>query len=567
VLTIAFLLLQKRSHLSPNLHPVPLAVSLGDQFTPSFSPDGRQVVFTWNGETQDNFDVYLKSVDSSAHVLRLTTDKDIEYSPTWSPDGQWIAFCRGTDVRGGAIWLIPALGGPERKIIDLDDFASPPNRAISWLRNSKALVVAAALRGQKQRGLHVVDIDSGANTLLTTPSNSEEDMHPAVSPDGRTVAFTRDTGRGISSVLVLPLAGKQGLRAVPIPTPKNIYNALPTWTPDGSHVAFISNAYGETHLWLSPARGSSPAIEIDALGAGVQDPVISGTGQLGFVRQTESSNIWALDLGPPGKGRPKLTRLFASTRTEETPAIRPDGKQIAFASNRSGYSEIWTGRADGSDVMQVTFLQNPVTSSPDWSPNGRRLVFDSRVGDRAHLYALSADGGQTEALSSGPGLSVVPHWSRDNKWIYFSSDRTGRMEVWRVPSHGGPVQQITRDGGFAGVPSPDGENLYYSSDNSPVSSLWQLQLATGKRTLVASSVIRRAYAPTAKGAYFFSGTSSKRQSSLWSYEERSQQKIPLLITDKKIFNGIAISSDEQTLYYSQLEESGHELLLLPEFWR
>ena len=567
VFAIVFTPPRKSSHLSSDLNTVPLAVSLGDQFTPSFSPDGGQIAFAWNGETQDNFDIYLKTVGSSTHVLRLTTNADIDYSPAWSPDGQWIAFCRGTDARGGAVWLIPALGGPERKLIDLDDVASPQNRTISWLKNSKALVVAAALSGQKERGLHVVSIDTGGSTALTTPSHSEEDMHPVVSGDGRTVAFTRDTGRGISSILLTALAGERTLEAVPMPQQKNTYNAHPAWTPDGSHIAFVSNTHGETRLWLSDVRGLSPAVEVDALGTGVHDAVISDSGQLSLVRQVESSNIWALDLGQVGGGTPKLTRLFASTRTEETPAVRPDGKQIAFVSNRSGYSEIWTGRADGSDAMQVTFLHNPVTGSPDWSPDGRRLVFDSRDGDHAQLFTLSADGGRTEALPAGHGLSVVPRWSPDGKWIYFSSDRSGRMEVWRMPSHGGPAEQVTHDGGFAAVLSRDGSNVYYSSDNSPVTSLWRLQLATGKRTLVATSVIRRAYVPIANGAYLFSGTSSKRQSALWSYDERTEHSTELLTTDKKIANGIAISPDEQTLYYSQWEESGHELLLVPQFWK
>lgn len=166
----------------------PPIISLGDQLTPTFSPDGRQVAFTWNGDAQDNFDIYLKLVNSSSPPLRLTTNKDIDYSPAWSPDGEWIAFCRGTDTLGGAVWIVPALGGAERKIVELDTLASPANRFLAWSRDSSKPVVSARIAGVSG-GLHLVDINNGVRRTITAPSPSEEDMHPAVSNDGKMVAF------------------------------------------------------------------------------------------------------------------------------------------------------------------------------------------------------------------------------------------------------------------------------------------------------------------------------------------------------------------------------------------
>ena len=565
-LAVALWLISNRSHLPADLQVTPLAVSLGDQFTPTFSPDGRQVAFTWNGEGQDNFDIYLKLVSSSSRALRLTTNKDVDYSPAWSPDGEWIAFCRGSDTRGGAVWMVPALGGAERKVVDLNALGSPWNRALAWSRDSKNLVVSVELAGQSKKGLHLVNVDTGAVSQMTTPAASEEDMYPAVSPNGRTVAFTRDVGRGVSSILLTPFAGGTP-RTIPAPQARYVYNARPAWTPDGSRVAFVSNAGGDYHLWLSPVQGSGAPQEIAAVGDGIQDAVFSATGQLGLVRQTEDSNIWTVDLRSSVPNEPsKAKRIFASTRTEESPAVRPDGQQIAFASNRSGYGEIWNGRVDGSDLMQVSYLENPVTGSPDWSPDGRRIVFDSRAGGRPQLYIISADGGKAAALPTGEGMSVVPHWSPDGRYIYFSSDRTGRMEIWRVPSAGGVPEQITKEGGFAAAPSPDGAFIYYSSDNAPVSSLWELRIATGQRTLVTSSVLRRGYAPSSQGVYFFSGSTGQDQSSLFFFDQQSLQKIIIFRTDRRMGNGMTLALDGHTLYYTQLDVSGRQLLLVPNFW-
>jgi Tol biopolymer transport system component len=216
--------------------------------------------------------------------------------------------------------------------------------------------------------------------------------------------------------------------------------------------------------------------------------------------------------------------------------------------------------------MQITYFQNPVTGSPDWSPDGRRIVFDSREGERPQLYITSADGGKAVALPTGEGMSVVPHWSPDGRYIYFSSDRTGRMEIWRVSAMGGVPEQITKEGGFAGVLSPDGASIYYSSDNAPVTSLWELRLATGKRTLVTASVIRRAYAPSSQGVYFFSGSTGQDQSSLFFFDKQALGKTVVFRTDRRLGNGITLGTDGHTFYYTQLDVSGRQLLLVSNFW-
>jgi serine/threonine protein kinase len=93
---------------------VPLTTYAGSQGHPSFSPDGSQVAFEWNGEKQDNWDIYVKLVDGGA-PLRLTTNAAEDRAPAWSPDGRQIAFVRG----GNALYSMSPLGGTERKLTDL----------------------------------------------------------------------------------------------------------------------------------------------------------------------------------------------------------------------------------------------------------------------------------------------------------------------------------------------------------------------------------------------------------------------------------------------------------------
>ena len=96
---------------------VPLTTYEGDEDSPSFSPDGNQVAFSWNGEKQDNFDIYLKLI-GSPNSVRLTTDPANDMSPAFSPDGRSIGFVR---VSNGACHLIfiPSIGGPERIVAEV----------------------------------------------------------------------------------------------------------------------------------------------------------------------------------------------------------------------------------------------------------------------------------------------------------------------------------------------------------------------------------------------------------------------------------------------------------------
>src|ERR1019366_4883482 len=136
VLTVAgagLWLTRDRAPLPPP-RVVPLTTFAGSELYPAFSPDGKHVAFTWNGEGRDNYDVYIKMV-GSVTALRLTSDPAYDGAPAWSPDGRQIAFysARG----GGGIYLVSPDGGPERKLADLATNSRP-----AWAADGKYLVVS-----------------------------------------------------------------------------------------------------------------------------------------------------------------------------------------------------------------------------------------------------------------------------------------------------------------------------------------------------------------------------------------------------------------------------------------
>src|SRR5262245_57429712 len=110
---------------------IPFSTFQGSETSPAFSPDGNQIAFVWSGEQDDNLDIYVKLIDGG-NPLRLTTDAAADLNPVWSPDGRYVAFYR-QEEEGGGIFVVPALGGPERKLIAVTRARSGGGALARWL--------------------------------------------------------------------------------------------------------------------------------------------------------------------------------------------------------------------------------------------------------------------------------------------------------------------------------------------------------------------------------------------------------------------------------------------------
>jgi Tol biopolymer transport system component len=133
--------------------------------------------------------------------------------------------------------------------------------------------------------------------------------------------------------------------------------------------------------------------------------------RLAYARNFQNINIWGTSLDPANHELHRL--LVSSTRVQRAPDISPDGKRIVFESDRSGAQEIWVSGIDGSNPVQLSHLNDPLTGSPRWSPTGHLIAFDSRAGGQASVYVVDPDGGIPKRLSTSLNGVSIPTWSRD----------------------------------------------------------------------------------------------------------------------------------------------------------
>jgi Tol biopolymer transport system component len=229
--------------LSP---PVPLTVFQGSEVDPALSPDGTQVALAWNGERQDNFDIYILTIGSGG-LRRLTADAAHEVSPAWSPDGGAIAFLRRLDDDRAALLVAPAAGGPERAIGEIrnDEIRLPQQLgSLSWSPDGRGIAAAHREPGEPHEGIYLFSINGAKRRLTNSPADSHGDHAPAFSPDGRKLAFSRLLGFVNSEIYVLSLDTNGQPSGEVRLTHHKRWSSNPVWTGGGETSCFCSGIRG-----------------------------------------------------------------------------------------------------------------------------------------------------------------------------------------------------------------------------------------------------------------------------------------------------------------------------------
>jgi Tol biopolymer transport system component len=465
----------------------PFTTEGGWKTWPELSPDAEKVVYVWYREGADSGDLYVKPLGVGTRPLQLTEGVAEEASPVWSPDGREIAFVR-FDREGATIYLIPSLGGQERKLADL---SGPPVTESGYLLpdlvwSPDGRWLAYAEMSSEEEPAHIVrlSLDSLEKKRLTTPpENTLGDFSPAISPDGGHLAFLRSSSAswGDLDVWVQSLGGGQ-----PRQLTFGRYDspAALAWTPAGDEIVFTSALWGSGTIYRVGLQGGDPR-QIPGIGESTAFLTVSGSRIVYQQRREGAPSLWRV----PGRRAPaadRVPRVFVDSMwIDYTPAFSPDGRKVAFQSYRSGQPNIWLCDRDGSNPVQLTRFTSH-TGTPRWSPDGRSIVFDSLESGNWDLWVVDAEGGAPQQLTMDPAEDGTPFWSRDGGWIYFHSSRSGRPEIWKLPVDGGQPTQVTDDGGFYAEESWDGETLYYTKSHAG-GGIWAKSLA---RTDADREVVR-----------------------------------------------------------------------------
>ena len=564
-----------------SLTAVPLTAYPGREELATFSPDGSSVAFSWNGEREENWDIYVKLIGPGP-PQQLTTDPGLDTSPAWSPDGRSIAFVRILPDRAVLI-IVPSRGGPERSVLEMQTGIQVFGQLLSWSPDSRFVVVAASLSGETSYAITAVDVTSGRISRLTTPpAGAARDHLPSLSPDGGTLAFVRRSGGQTGDLWLQPLSGT----FVPIGEPTRIGSAAlfyhgVAWSRDGHDLIVSSGNTGNVGLWRIPVQNPGAMQRLSPTSDEWRQPAVSmQQNRLAFTRTTWDENLWRLTLEGAGRPTGPAVSLKGSTRLEMNAQFSPDGSRIVFESLRSGTQELWVADADERNALQLTSFGGRRGGTPAWSPDGQSIAFDLRTDDRrADIYVIPARGGEPVRVTTDAADDYVPSWSRDGLWIYFGSTRSGRNEIWKVAPGGGEPVQVTQRGGLYAKESVDGRDLYYARGGAFPATICRVPVAGGEEVTVVRNLAYYAnYSVARDGIYFESAAPGESVGSLALFTPFSRPgatieflsfasgKVSRVLTiDRHAGHGFSVSPDGKTLLFGVVESFTEDLMLIENF--
>jgi tricorn protease len=451
---------------------------------------------------------------------RLSTPRGEEVFPRFSPDGQWIAFTGNYDGNAD-IYIVAANGGEVRRLTH----HPAPDRMIDWFPDGKSILFASPMTSGTNRffQLYRLSIEGGLPERLPVPYGE----FGSVSDDGKQLAYLplwmdfrtwkRYRGGSTSDIWLVDLARKTSRNL----TPDKSDDSLPMW--HGSKVYFISDrdAAKRHNIWsVDTKSGGQPkqitkfdTLDVAFPAIGPQDlvfslgpdlyrmdlaseraqkveiDVVTDRATLKPHHQSVSDNIFWAEISPSGKravfeargeifsvpaeNGPTRNLTRSSGAAERNPAWSPDGKSIAYFSDRSGEYELTVTAADGSgEERKLSTLGPGFRYHIFWSPDSKKIVFvDQTMSinlfdvERKRVTRIDRD----RFLFEGGLQGFVASWSADSRWVAYSRAADSRnTAIFLYDTTQSEAQQVTSGFYSDAVPTfdPDGKYLYYLSNRS-----------------------------------------------------------------------------------------------------
>ncbi len=533
---------------------VPFTTLPGQEVAPTFSPDGSHIAFGWNGETggEDQFDLYVKEFGSE-RLLRLTRHPVKGIVPAWSPDGGSIAFVRITDD-SAEIYLIPALGGAERRLVS-GGVAVGHLVRISWSPDGKRIAYPAYASDGSQQ-VYVLSLDTLQTQRLSPAPECWNALEPAFSPDGSQLALVCTSSWGVYEIYAVGVADGSLRRVTSMMgDPQGL-----AWMPDAARIVFSNDSGRGGELWEVTLGGRLSQLPFGEDGTA---PAVAAKGsRIAYVRGRNITDIWRVDLTAPHP-EASATRLIYSTRAQRNARYSDDGTHIAFQSNRSGSTEIWLTAADGTDPVRLTSFNGAFTDTPSWCSDGRRIAFDSNASGAPAIYIEDISERLPRKVATSRLDLSRPVWSQDCRWL-FASD--GKPTLYRFPSSGGQAEPFTNQPSYNAVALAD--RVIFSVLEPKGIVLWSKRSGDGSEMPVPGMPrlsYSDAWSANASGIYYTDGSVRPPTVSFYDFASRTTRRIMTLkaLPVPGGGFGISVSSDGRWLLYSQVDDLQSDIMLGP----
>ncbi len=483
-----------------------LTTDPGYEGEPTFSPDGRTIAYV--ADRDGNFEIYLQQI-SGGPSLNLTRNPAADIQPAFSPDGRDIAFVSSRSSKldifhagpnlplvGGDIWVMPALGGAARRIVEngFCPFWTPDGAALLYVHGTY----------RDSRIARIPSTGGDSRDLPIDEPHVDRYLFPSLSEDGRWVLYQN----GNQIEVVAARGGKPRML---------VRGEGPAWGPGSTNVLFTNGTSGKSRtLWRAPfslARGEfagTPEAITFGRGADLGVKASRDGTAIAFAAGDETLNLEELSFDAETGQVSGLPReLTAGNNHVGFFGPSPDGKAVVFGADRGDSSHLWRIEPPATP-FQLTLNPRYSETGAEWSPDGREIAFartdETIAGAPPEIWTMNADGtsprrridmaevsgrmawlpdGKTMLIQKHEGLlrfdlasgaqSFVPGAKSrtlftvdaTGQWIAYQTSERGPLSVAAVPIAGGTPRFVATGRYEAYHPffSPSGRWLYFQRDH------------------------------------------------------------------------------------------------------
>ncbi|MFN7996896.1 MAG: LpqB family beta-propeller domain-containing protein [Bryobacteraceae bacterium] len=531
---------------------VPYTATEGYEIMPSFSPDGKSIVYVWNGPQGDNYDLYLARSPGEP-PRRLTTDLADDVSPAWSPDGASIAFLRGSKPNQSRLMLLDVTTGQERELTELHAWYTPHTRNLAWSPDGRWLAVLDNDAGRRFGFPRLYSPQSGETRRIMDLPDDAEYLHPAFSPDGRDLIFVRDDLQ-VNTTFVQHLTPDYRAAGAPVKIDTGQYGLYPAFLPQGDVLCQFEKE-GQWRIWRRRATGGE-MVPLEQFGDDVHSFAISRDGsRVAVVKRRLDADLLHYRMGGLRvENRP--TTVASSTFDDYNPAISPDGGRVAFISNRSGRPQLWVAKTDGTDLRQLTF-GDFVGRAPVWLADGRTIRFGTRAGRARRAFLVDAVSGRTTFERSDIFIESA---TADGRTLFFRKALGDQEKLYRSPAGSTrvPAAATGRPAFYTKFDTARGW-IYYLDQPSGNATLWRTAMMGDRPDeAVEHDVSATGFGLASDGIYYLRQHTKKVYGAYFLSLSNRRTRL-LFEIDKRPHLGVSASPDGRDLILAVLAREGTDI--------